>query len=414
MPQGASDRIASLDLIRGIAVLGILAINIAGFAGPSTAASDINAPIPASAADRAVYALNLLVFEGKMRGLFSLLFGASMAVFLDRMTIAGKSAELLQARRLFWLMVFGQLHYFLFWWGDILFLYGACGLLLLLLSPLEPRAMAGSAVLIFLMWHGWDALMSASGVAAEHAVALGTATAAQADLHDLHLDWFAQRSAEDLMLLQSGFFDIVSDKIASEPFWLFTMVIDNLGETLPMMIIGMALARSGFFAAQWPRVAMWLVAIGATALGLVLTAFVIARLWVDGFPPIATNAAMNGWLGPAHLLMTLGYAAMLVLAAPALGATALGQRVIAAGRLAFSNYIGTTIVMTAIFYGWGLGWIGLFGEAQLTGFVLLGWVLMLAWSRPWLAHFRQGPLEWLWRSLSEGRIVPFRRERRLS
>ena len=98
MPQGAGGRIASLDLIRGVAVLGILAINIAGFAGPSTAPSDIDAPTPASAADTIVFALNLLLFEGKMRGLFSLLFGASMAVFLDRIGDAGKPAELLQVR----------------------------------------------------------------------------------------------------------------------------------------------------------------------------------------------------------------------------------------------------------------------------------------------------------------------------
>lgn len=409
MPQGAGDRIPSLDLIRGVAVLGILAINIAGFAGPSTAPSDIDAPIPASPADTVVFAINLLLFEGKMRGLFSLLFGASMAVFLDRKADAGKPAELLQVRRLLWLMIFGQLHYFLFWWGDILFLYGACGVLLLMLSPLEPRALAVSAALTFLMWHGWDSLMSWQGVAAERAVALGSATATQVEMHDLQLDWFAERAADDLMLLQTGFLDILTNKITTQPLWLFTMVVDNLGETLPLMIIGLALARTGFFAAHWPRAAMLLVAVGATLLGLAATAIVVAILWRSGFPPIATSAAMNGWLGPAHLLMTLGYAGLLVMAAPRLARTSLGKRLIASGRLAFSNYLGTTIVMTAIFYGWGLGMIGLFGEAELTGFVLLGWLLMLGWSQPWLRHFRQGPLEWLWRSLSEGRLAAFRR-----
>jgi len=103
------------------------------------------------------------------------------------------------------------------------------------------------------------------------------------------------------------------------------------------------------------------------------------------------------------LLQTFGYASLLVLATPSLARTSLGQRLIAAGRLAFSNYLLTTIVMTAIFYGWGLGLIGLFGEAELTGFMLLGWAMMLAWSKPWLSRFRQGPLEWLWRSLAEGR-----------
>src|SRR5690606_35962840 len=92
-----------------------------------------------------------------------------------------------------------------------------------------------------------------------------------------------------------------------------------------------------------------------------------------------------------------------------IAATALGRRLVAAGRMAFSNYIGTTVLMTAIFYGWGLGLAGTVGHAEQLAFVLLGWVFMLSWSKPWLARFRQGPLEWLWRSLAERRILPMRR-----
>ena len=77
--------------------------------------------------------------------------------------------------------------------------------------------------------------------------------------------------------------------------------------------------------------------------------------------------------------------------------------------MAFSNYIGTTIVMTAIFYGWGLGLVGTVSRVAQLPFLLLAWALMLVWSLPWLARFRQGPLEWLWRSLTEGRRLPFRR-----
>ncbi len=85
-----------------------------------------------------------------------------------------------------------------------------------------------------------------------------------------------------------------------------------------------------------------------------------------------------------------------------------GRWLAAAGQMAFSNYIGTTVLMTAIFYGWGLGWIGKFGDGWQWAFVLLGWSAMILFSVRWLSHFRRGPLEWAWRSLVEGKILPNR------
>jgi uncharacterized protein len=111
--------------------------------------------------------------------------------------------------------------------------------------------------------------------------------------------------------------------------------------------------------------------------------------------------AINSALSFPHLLMALGYAGLLVLAAPRIGGTALGQRIVATGRMALSNYLGTTVLMTAIFYGWGLGLIGQVPDAWQPAFVLLGWIAMLWWSKPWLAYFGQGPLEWVWRRLTE-------------
>ena len=121
-----------------------------------------------------------------------------------------------------------------------------------------------------------------------------------------------------------------------------------------------------------------------------------------------------------HLSMALGYAALLALAAPfllpsssgeGLGrlAATLTQQHEAAGRMAFSNYLGTSLVMATLCYGWGLGLYGQFGAAQRWTLVLLVWALMLAWSQPWLVRFRQGPLEWAWRSLTEWRWLEFRR-----
>jgi uncharacterized protein len=116
-----------------------------------------------------------------------------------------------------------------------------------------------------------------------------------------------------------------------------------------------------------------------------------------------------GLAGPQHLALTLVWAALLVLAAPALLPTWLGERLRAAGRMALSNYLLTSLVMAFCFFGWGLGLVGQVGAAQQWWFVLLGWAVMLAWSKPWLERFRQGPVEWLWRSLTEGQRLPFKR-----
>ena len=98
-----------------------------------------------------------------------------------------------------------------------------------------------------------------------------------------------------------------------------------------------------------------------------------------------------------------------MLATPALAHSAIARRIAAAGRTALSNYIGTSLVMAGIFYGWGLGLAGTAGHAAQWLYVLLGWGLMLAWSEPWLRSFRRGPLEFLWRSLTEGRLLGFAR-----
>jgi uncharacterized protein len=143
--------------------------------------------------------------------------------------------------------------------------------------------------------------------------------------------------------------------------------------------------------------------------GLILTVPLAAWLWREDFPLALVLFAWLGALPFGRLASVIGYAALFVLAARRFGDTALGQRVIACGRMAFSNYIGTSLVMTFIFHGWGLGLFARYDRFELLGFVALGWVLMLAWSKQWLARFRYGPLEWLWRSLTYRELAPFRR-----
>ena len=400
MQTEAPVRLASLDLIRGIAVLGILAINIAGFAGPAGSTLSPNIPSPGTFADEIAFAFGFVVFEGKMRALFSMLFGASMVLFLERAEAAGRNGETLQLRRLCWLTVFGALHFFLFWWGDILFIYALAGIFALMLREARVKTLLAIALIIFAGWHLGGTVNSYADVRAEEHVRLGTATAGERRDHTEYTEAIVRQARHDLAQQRMGFGKQVGAKLTERPFWLVWMTIQSLGETLPLMLFGMVLYRTGLFTGGWSRGRLLLTAAIATATGLTLTLAALAWLWPRHFPLQAMSAALMYWMAIPHLLMALGYCAIGVLAAPRLAATGLGQRVIAAGRMAFSNYLGTSVVMTAIFYGWGLGLIGTVGHAAQWLFVVLGWALMLAWSKPWLSLFGRGPLEALWRRLS--------------
>jgi uncharacterized protein len=283
------------------------------------------------------------------------------------------------------------------------------GIIALFFRHLPPRPMLIAAVLAYLAWHMSGLLASLPDLRAEEHVRLGVATLQEAKDHRAFIDAFTSRAAGELTESRMGFIAQLVIKLTQRPFWLLDMTWPTLGETLPLMLVGMALLRSGFFAGAWPRRWTMGLAMIAGAIGLALTLAMLGWLWPRHFPPQAMTVTLLYAAALPHLLMGLAFAALLVLATPRLSASPLGQRLVAAGRMAFSNYIATTAVMTAIFYGWGLGLGGTLGHARQLPFVLLGWALMLAWSAPWLRRFHKGPLEWLWRSLTELRLLPLRR-----
>ncbi|MGB7656346.1 MAG: DUF418 domain-containing protein [Novosphingobium sp.] len=409
MAAAAQDRIRTLDLIRGVAVLGILAVNICGFAAVESALHSPDLPRPGSPADHLAFAFTVVLFDGKMRALFSLLFGASMVLFIGRAEAGGRDGTQLQFRRLGWLMLLGYLHFALLWDGDILFLYAVIGLVALGFSRASTANKLIAAVLALGLWQASNTAMWYPAMAQEMTVRSGHASPAaikaQAEVTQGYRRQDSERQAEAL----SSWPGEVALRMADRPAYPLELALYNWGETLSYMLAGMALLQTGFFAGAWPARRLRAVA-GA---GLVLGGGAgLALVWWGqgaGYP----ETAMRYWLGYGlafpRLFMALGYAALLVLAAPRLLATGIGQRLEAAGRMAFSNYIGTSLVMTGLFHGWGLAWFGQEGAAGRWPYVLLGWALMLAASKWWLVRFRQGPLEWLWRSLTEWQRLPLRR-----
>lgn len=409
MDPAPNSRIRTLDLIRGVAVLGILAVNVANFAAPDSASYSPNLPTPGSAADQWAFGFTLLFFEGKMRALFSMLFGASLLLFVERKEAAGIEGADLQVRRLLWLALFGWLHFVLFWDGDILFLYACVGLGALAMRRTPAWQLVAAAILLFTVWQAWGMLSWGPAALREDRVASGTASPAERAEHAKYVAEKRQDDRADTVASLSTWREEVTGRQIDHPAYPLTLVAYVWGETLSFMMIGMALLKCGFFEGRWPRRAMRRLALGGTGIGLALTAAFIAWAYPRGYPELAMHFATSYLLSFPHLLTALGYAALLVLGAPVLLGMRIGQRLEAAGKMAFSNYLGTTVLMCGLFYGWGLGLFGRYGAAAQWLFVLLGWTVMLGWSKPWLARFRQGPLEWLWRSLTEWRVQPFRR-----
>ena len=415
MEQAPTERIRTLDLIRGVAVLGIVAINVASFAAPESAAYSPNLPHPTGPANGWAFMANLVLFEGKMRALFSMLFGASMVLFIERAELAGRAysagrnGAALQLRRLGWLGLFGYLHFALLWDGDILFLYAVVGFGALALRQLKQAQLVTAALLLLALWQAMGTAMWGPNLAREHAVLSGQPSAAAQRGYSKLLDTFRKADARSLAEAQLSWPDEVAARLTDRPDYPPTLVFYNWGETLPLMLLGMALLRSGFFAGAWTRRRLRQVAAGGTVLGGGIS--LAFALWARGagYPEMAMHFALSYGLVLPHLALALGYAALLVLAAPRLLRTTLGQQLEAAGRMAFSNYLATSLILTALCSGWGLGLFGQFGPAQRWTLVLLVWALMLSWSQPWLARFRQGPMEWLWRSLTEWRWLGLQR-----
>ena len=253
MSRSAAERIGSLDLIRGVAILGILVINIAGFAGPTGATLSPHIPTRGRFADAAVYAGAMVLFEGKMRTLLTILFGASLLLFIERAEAAGRDGDVLQLRRLAFLMLFGWLHYLLFWWGDILFLFAAAGIIALFMRELQVRTLVMAAMLTYAGWHLAGTALTFHDVQAEEQVHLGHGTPAQQQAEARFRQVVAANARREMSEYRSGWVQQVSGKVEERPFWLLEMAWPSLGETLPLMLIGMALYRGGFFTGGWPR-----------------------------------------------------------------------------------------------------------------------------------------------------------------
>jgi uncharacterized protein len=406
-------RLRTLDAVRGVAVMGIFLLNVIDMAMPGYAYVDPNFYGGASGANWWEWAIVYVVADGKMRGLFTMMFGASTVLIAERALASGESPARVHYARMATLFAFGMIHAYLIWSGDILVLYSVCGALLFVAWRWRPRVLLtiGIALLAFKLVDGVTAYQQVATLrsAAEGPTPSPPATAAW---HAFQRD--AAPSRDTIPATLAGFRGGYADAFRTRrpDAWLLQSVInvEMLPDTIALMLIGIALFRLGFFSGAWSRRAYW---IAAAPIPVFWLGYVPLVTWLQrtDFAPltmIATEAIQLTLLRP---FLSIGYAALVILFVQGGRARWLADRVAAAGRMAFSNYLGTSIAVTLFFNGYGLGWYGYLQRWQCLIVVAVVWAVMLAWSKPWLDRFAYGPFEWLWRSAARGRLQPFvRRE----
>lgn len=400
-----TDRILSLDVVRGFALLGILLINILAFGAIS--AMTLNPPLGFSlTSDIWIWGAIELTAEGAMRALFSMLFGAGVLLFLERGEDRGK----LHFKRTFWLLIFGLINgYVLMWLGDILFTYALAGFILYFLRNMSAKGLAILSVVLFACLCAYSAalnlglefLRSAANQNAE-------AAAGWAEFYDVFAPSEAAKKAE-IAQRTGSFLALMSWSAAEYTIMLLTFIPMLLvWDALVFMCIGMALYRYQVLQGAHSDRFYLFTALAGFGVGLTINAYEIYLMIASDFDILETFPFFKPTYQLGRLGVALGWLGVLILAMRRFG---IGRKLAAVGRMALTNYLMQSLICLFIFSGIGFGLLGELRRTELYIVVLLIWAFQLWLSPWWLARFRYGPAEWLWRALTYGKAPPFSRRR---
>lgn len=421
-PVPASERFESLDLLRGVAVLGILVMNIYAFAMPFPAYFNPFVMGGTEPWNLGIWVFTHVLFDQKFMTIFSMLFGAGIVLAMDRAQAKNVAFAPLFFRRQFWLVVIALVHGYLFWMGDILFFYALVGMLVYLFRKLPPARLIAIAIFALpvplLINYGAsfyvEQLMAETAeITAEISDGAEVTTEQQAKLDE----WretrrFLAPNEEDVQAELDAYRGSYLDVLSFRAPQLFDMHMTALPFFVMwrvggLMLLGMALMKLGVFSGQRSSGYYQRLMLGGYALGLPLTALSAWAFFANEFDPVwnLRQGGIANYLG--SILVALGHVGAVMLIARAGVCHSLALRFEAVGRMAFTNYLMHTLVMTTIFYGYGLGLFGNVPRLEQMILVVAMLAFQLVISPWWLKRFRFGPAEWLWRSLSYGQRQPF-------
>lgn len=425
-PSAPYLRIMQMDVLRGFAVLGIFWINIFIFALPTELGIYNSLLNESSPLNSFISSFSDTYIEGSMRGLFSMLFGASALIFLSEARLAANGLELVDRyyRRTLLLILFGILHaYFLLWPYDVLYDYGVLGLLLFPLRKLTARVLLifgvtllliGDLAMVEVEWtEEADATLYSidadSATGGSKPVAALSETPPPQAVNKQESASQAESNTE-VIIYRSGYATIYhyqQDLVASQQSTTFYK--DYLYDIGGMMLIGMALFKLGVLSGELSRIIYLSLAVGGFLLGALTRGAFIGNvlLPMPGFSELILE--LGGAYNLGRLFISLGFVGIICLLCSSSWFNPLTLTLSKVGRMALTNYIMQTIISLFLFFGLGLALFASLERYQL-GLVCAGvWIFQILFSIAWLHWYKQGPLEWLWRSLIYGAWQPNRR-----
>lgn len=423
-PVARAERLVALDVLRGVAVLGILVMNIYAFAMPFAAYANPLAWGGTEPHNIGTWFVTHVVFDQKFMSIFSMMFGAGIVLMSDRARDKGTTFGRVFYRRQFWLLLIALLHAYLIWLGDILFFYAIIGMLVYGFRNLSPRSLVGTGCVLLviapLLSLGGGAYMQDLKARAEQ---LESQQQAGETLTDEELET-VEEWAETRSFILPGDEEIAAEVAAYTGSWIDAflhraefvasfqingMLFYVLWRVGGLMLIGMALMKAGVLGGQRGRAFYRRLMLVGYVVGLPITAWSAINAGAHAYDPLYMFRVGNLWNYVGSIVVALGHIGLVMLCVTSGWLKHLLGRFAAVGQMALTNYLMHSLVMTALFYGWGLGLYGDVSRVGQMGFVAALVGLQLLVSPWWLARYRFGPAEWLWRSLTYWRRQPMRR-----
>lgn len=416
-------RLITLDILRGIALLGILLITMPKFALPEAFLERILQQ-PDSPNYKMAYFINIL-FEGKMRALFSMIFGAGILLFIGEKEKTGKRISGIFYSRMFWLAMFGLFHsHVLLSGGDILYPYALCGMFLFFFRDAKPAWLLAGVLSLTALDMAVDTyyynrarteILTYKEVREleQKGIPLTDTQLKVKSVWGDHEKWYIhdQKSIDqNIELMRSSYWTIaasiretlITKQTRRAPFVMM--------DPMALMFLGMFLFKWGFFSGQLQKKTyVWSLIVGyCIGIPLAIYSWKISARFPDALQFAEAHPYnIRIYIYPVQrILLTLGHVSLILLLIRLQVFKKLFDPIAAVGRMAFSNYIFQTILCTLIFLGYGLGYYAQFEYYELYYIIVAIWVVQLVISPLWLKYFRFGPFEWAWRSLTYWRLQP--------
>lgn len=399
-----TDRIASLDVIRGFALLGILFVNILSFGAVSAIAYNPTYGLETTY-DIMIWVLVEIIAEGAMRAMFSILFGAGIVMFLSK----GNDRKKLHFKRTFWLLIFGLINgYILMWPGDILFTYALAGFGLYFLSEKSPKTLALISVILFLSLCAYTVTLN---IGLDYLRQMGIYDQSAAKEWSQFYELFAPSEAfvqKELAMRKGSFLDLFTWSAAAYSSVILELIPTLLfWDVIVFMCIGMALYKYNVLQGRLSKRFYFTCALIAFALGISINAYEVNQMIASEFDILVSFSYFTPTYQIGRLCISFGWIGVLILAIMYFG---VGRTLAAVGRMALTNYLMQSIICLFLFTGVGFGLLNELRRSELYLVVLCICIFQLWVSSWWLSRFYYGPLEWLWRSLTYGKFQKFYRE----